>query len=349
MGSIAVAVVSGGAAIPLIAMSTAAGAATAATRNLTDQFVEDGFEDGIDAASLGKDVAIGTFTGLASGVMGMGVSSYVTSQVSSNVLVNSMLHSTSAVKRIGTSVVIGTVSEISSGIVVRGTTEMIQTGDLGAAVEKATDVKQVLLDGVIGGAGSGVQEFTSIKKAQKAADTAAIKYNTGQKSPPLADGERAGLTKLKPTPNGSVDFSDSDYILRGAAGEPIQVKIKATGSRAKDYAAAEQILKAQGVEIDFAAMRTGKDKTHVWHHLDDYNALTNETTLQFVDIKAHEAINNHAGSAKQYQIANGYGYTKKNVDTSQYQGIDVAKYISPIREYSTEGVETQKTLDNEGN
>lgn len=348
VGSIAVAVGTGGAAIPLIAMSTAAGAATAATRNLTDQYVEDGFEDGIDGASLGKDVAIGTFTGLASGVMGMGVSSYVTSHISSNVLVNSMLHSTSAAQRIGTSVVIGSVSEISSGIVVRGTTEMIQTGDVEAAVEKATDIKQVILDGVIGGTGAGVQEFTSIKKAQSAADAAAQKYNTSQKSTPLADGERAGLVNLKETPNGGVDFSESDYILRNSAGEPIQVKIKATGSRAKDYAAAEAVLREQGIDVDFASMRTGSDKTHVWHHLDDYNAFTNETTLQFVEVNAHEAINNHAGSAKQFQMVHGYGYSKKAVDTSQYHGLDVAKYISPIREYSTEGIQTQQALEDEG-
>ena len=128
-----------------------------------------------------------------------------------------------------------------------------------------------------------------------------------------------------------MDFSDSDYILRTEAGEPIQVKIKATGDRSKDYKLAEQTLKDDyGIDIDFKSMRTGSDKTHVWHHLDDYNVATNETTLQFIDIDAHKAIKTHAGSAKQYHIANGTGYGKDSFDVNY--GLDLTDEMSKVKD-----------------
>ncbi len=356
VGCIAVSIATGGAAVPMIIASTAAGALTSGVHNITDQYVEDGFEDGFDYASFGKDVAVGSITGLASGVLGSGVSSYVSTHLtpyvsmhlSSNVVVNSVLHSSPAIQRIGTSVVVGSISDISSGIVVRGTTELIQTGDIQSAFESAADIKQILLDGTIGGISGGVAELSSIKKAQNAADAAAQKYNLGQKSTPLADGERAGLVNLKQTPNGGVSFSESDYILRVPNGDPVQVKIQATQSRAKDYAAAEKALKEQGINIDFKSMRTGNQKTHVWHHLDDYNVLTNEITLEFIDIKAHDAINTHAGSAKQFQVANGYGYSKKASDVSMFKGINIKDYLDPVREYTTEGLKKQAEISRTG-
>ena len=76
-------------------------------------------------------------------------------------------------------------------------------------------------------------------------------------------------------------------------------------------------------------MRTGSDKTHVWHHMDDYNVATNETTMQFIDIKAHKAIKTHAGSAKQYHIANGQGYGKDSFDVSY--GYDPTDEMSTIK------------------
>ena len=242
---------------------------------------------------------------------------------------NTLLHSSSGIVRVGTGAVIGSVSEVTSGVVTRGVGTFITTGgDFKEALDEAVDVKNIALDAAIGGVGGGINEYTSTKQAQKAADDYASSYNS--KHNPLKDGEEYGLENLKQTANGGVDFSSSDYILRTDAGDPIQVKIKATGDRAQDYKLAEQILKDEyGINIDFKSMRTGSDKTHVWHHLDDYNVATNETTIQFIDIDAHKAIKTHAGSAKQYHIANGSGYGKDSFDTNY--GVDLTDEMSTVK------------------
>lgn len=238
--------------------------------------------------------------------------------------------------RVGTGAVIGAVSEVVSGAITRGVGTFITTGgDLEKAFDEVIDVKDIALDAAIGGIGGGINEYASTKQAQKAADDYASSYNS--KHNPLKDGEDYGLENLKQTANGGVDFSDSDYILRTESGEAIQVKIKSTGSRSKDYKAAERILKDEyGIDIDFKSMRTGCDKTHVWHHLDDYNFVTNETTMQFIDIDAHKAIKTHAGSAKQYHIANGFGYGKDSFDTNY--GFDITYEMSTIKGGVTDNI-----------
>ncbi len=334
VGSIAVIAATGGAATPLVvgAVSATSSAIMAGSNNLANQYVQHGnlFEnaDKIDWGSFGKDVAIAGVTGFVTGSVGACIGGAVTSGLAKTTIGNTLLHSSSAAVRIGTGAVIGSVSEVTSGAATRAIGTLITTGDVGEALDDASDVKQIVLDATIGGIGGGINEYTSTKQAQKAADDYASTYN--EKHNPLNDGEAAGLENLKPTQNNGVDFSDSDYILRTDTGEPIQVKIKSTGDRTKDYKLAEKILKEEyGIDIDFKSMRTGSDKTHVWHHMDDYNVATNETTMQFIDINAHKAIKTHAGSAKQYHIANGQGYGKDSFDVSY--GYDPTDEISTIK------------------
>lgn len=335
IGSIAAIAATGGAATPLVvgAVSAVSGAVMAGTNNLADQYVEHGNlienADKINWGSFGKDVIVAGVAGFATGAIGAGVGGAITSKLGSTAIGNTLLHSSSGIVRVGTGAVIGSVSEVTSGVVTRGVGTFITTGgDFKEALDEAVDVKNIALDAAIGGVGGGINEYTSTKQAQKAADDYASSYNS--KHNPLKDGEEYGLENLKQTANGGVDFSSSDYILRTDAGDPIQVKIKATGDRAQDYKLAEQILKDEyGINIDFKSMRTGSDKTHVWHHLDDYNVATNETTIQFIDIDAHKAIKTHAGSAKQYHIANGSGYGKDSFDTNY--GVDLTDEMSTVK------------------
>lgn len=341
IGSIVAIAATGGAATPLVvgAVSAVSGAVMAGANNLADQYVEHGNlienSDKIDWSSFGKDVVVAGVAGFATGAIGAGVGGAITSKLGSTAIGNSLLHSSSSIVRVGTGAVIGSVSEVSSGIITRGVGTLITTGDVKEAFGDAVDVKQIALDAAIGGVGGGISEYSSTKQAQKAADDYASTFN--KKHNPLKDGEDYGLENLKPTANGGVDFSDSDCILRTEAGDPIQVKIKSTGDRNKDYKLAEKILKEEyGIDIDFKSMRTGRNKTHVWHHMDDYNVATNETTMQFIDIKAHKAIKIHAGSAKQYQIANGSGYGKDSFD-ARY-GFDPTDEMSTIKGGVSDGV-----------
>ena len=334
IGSIAAIAATGGAATPLVvgAVSAVSGAVMAGANNLADQYVQHGNlienSDKIDWASFGKDVVVAGVVGFATGAIGAGVGGAITSKLSSTAIGNTLLHSGSNIVRVGTGAVIGSVSEVASGVVTRGVGTLISTGgDFKEALDEAIDIKNIAVDAAIGGVGGGISEYSSTKQAQKAVDDYASSYNN--KHNPLKDGEDYGLENLKQTANGGVDFSDSDYILRTDAGEPIRVKIKSTGDRVKDYKLAEKVLKEEyGVDIDFKSMRTGSDKTHVWHHMDDYNVATNETTMQFIEIDAHKAIKTHAGSAKQYHIANGSGYDKKDIDVNY--GYDPTGDLSTI-------------------
>lgn len=349
IGSIVAIAATGGAATPLVvgAVSAVSGAVMAGANNLADQYVEHGNlienSDKIDWGAFGKDVVVAGVAGFATGAIGAGVGGAITSKLGSTAIGNSLLHSSSNVVRIGTGAAIGSVSEVGSGIVTRGVGTFITTGDAGEAWNDAWDAKSIAVDAAIGGVGGGINEYTSTKEAQKAVDDYASAYN--EKHNPLKDGQDYGLENLKQTSNGGVDFSDSDYILRTESGDPIQVKIKSTGDRVKDYKQAEKILKEEyGIDIDFESMRTGKDKTHVWHHMDDYNAATNETTMQFIDIDAHKAIKTHAGSAKQYHIANGTGYGKDSFDTNY--GFDITDELSTINGGVSDNIENVSNTPN---
>lgn len=347
VASIAITVGTGGAGTPLAVagISAASGAIMAGTGNLTAQYVEHGNlienSDEIDWASFGTDVVIAGVTGFVTGYVGTTASNFITS--GANFFVPNAVNSTNSIVRIGTGAAVGAVSEVSSGIVTRGIGTYLTTGDSKAAVKDAFDGKNIAFDAALGGVAGGVEQVTSIKEAQKAVDAETLEYNS--KYNPFEKGEKNGLKGIKPTERNGVDFAESDHILRTKEGAPIEVKIKSTGSRSKDYKLAEDILKNEyGIDIDFKSMRTGQNRTHVWHHVDDYNVMTNETTMQFIEIDAHKAIGNHSGSANQYHIAHGKGYAKQVVDTD-YEGVDILNYIDPVVDKSEAVKENMEDIE----
>ena len=84
---------------------------------------------------------------------------------------------------------------------------------------------------------------------------------------------------------GGIDFSKS-IAFEG------QVQIQYTGSRMLDYQAANQ---AAGLGDSMRA-----PAGFVWHHLDDYNALTNPGTMQLVEQDVHMANAPHLGGVAQW-------------------------------------------------
>ncbi len=341
VGSIALIGFTGGAASPVAVglISAASGAVMAGTSNLTAQYVQYGNiienADKVDWGSFGKDVFVASVAGFATGALGTGASNAITGGLSKSAQISAALHSSSGVVRIGTNALIGATSQVGAGIVSRGAGTLISTGgDLGAACDAAFDKQHIFVDATIGGVSAGVKEYTSTKQAQEAADKCAAEYNDKYK--PYEKAQAAGYDDLKQTANGGIDYEESSHILRNESGEPASVRIKATGNRDHDYEAAEKILKEQGWDVDFESMRKGSDKTHVWHHVDDYNASTNELTMQFVDTKVHGDFR-HAGSAAQYHAANGTGYQKIPFDADY--GYDPTYTTKKLKElaWSTAG------------
>lgn len=78
------------------------------------------------------------------------------------------------------------------------------------------------------------------------------------------------------------------------------VTIEYTGTRPRDFGAAN--LEA-GISTTQQA-----PKGYTWHHLDDYDPVTNTGTMQLIKREVHEATYPHIGGVAQYEAATGVPY-----------------------------------------
>ncbi len=312
VGSIAITVATGGAGAPLIAGAVSAGSAIVSTslHGMADEYIEHGYDHSeYDWGKIAKDTVREGAKGFVSGALGACIGGKISDSLSSAVFKKG-LQSTNSLQRIGTSAVIGSLSEVGTGIATRTAEETIDAltgGDAG--IDQIFDIKSIVTDAATGGIGGAADDIIK----QKGADKFAQDFNN--KHDPVGDAEKAGIKNVKTGANNGPDFKDSDAILKlNDAGDVAEVKIKATGNHQKDYRQAEKILKEQGYDIDFKSMRTGEGKTHVWHHCDDYNTATEELTMQFITIEAHDITKPHAGGAGQYYVVSGNkgDYAKKH-------------------------------------
>lgn len=327
VGSIAIIAATGGMAAPavfgvMVATSTVTGMLTSATNNLTSQYVEDGFADGIDMHSLGTEVAVGTVSGLIGGVISGGIgagANLLTAKATSSALASS-----NSAFRIITAAGINAGAEVVEGGVRDGAVTYINSGgDFEAAKDEALDDdwKMNAAFGAIVGGGSEIlktvrqHEITKLhdaniqeaqKKAQAYADEAVSNFN--KKKIGIVEAQHsAGLKNIKQAKNGAADYSDSDYILRNDAGEVASFKTKMLN----DSVAEEQAIKAQ---LKSAGFKDFDDAKHAMHYMADYDVATGECTVQVVERNAKGAFDKARGpqgSGKmQYRILHGGGYGK---------------------------------------
>lgn len=109
-----------------------------------------------------------------------------------------------------------------------------------------------------------------------------------------------GYKGVKVTENGGLDFSGSNALYRKNGVNPIQ-RIEYSGDYSTDFERASRA----------ALDQKSTPKGYVWHHLDDYDPVTNTGTMQLVEKRAHNGIP-HNGGASQYTAATGNPYTFKN-------------------------------------
>lgn len=165
IAAIAIIVGTGGAATPLVvgAVSGVSGAVMSGGNNLIDQYAASGSMKHVNWASAGKDAVVGGVTGFVTGYAGAGVGQAVTSWAGSTTLGSTLLHSSNAAVRFGTGAVIGSASEITSGVVSRGTgnavEQLLTTGEIHIDEVKKTalDKNSILLDGFTGGMSGGIE------------------------------------------------------------------------------------------------------------------------------------------------------------------------------------------------
>lgn len=175
VGSVVAIAATGGAATPLVvgAISAASGAVIAGTNNLADQYVERGTLKGADWASFGKDVLVGGATGFVTGYLGASVGQALTTAAKTTQLGGALLNSSNGAVRFGAGAVIGSFSEVGSGIVTRGassaTEQLIREGkiDFEEVGEAAFDPKNIVVDATIGGISGGTAEYSKFKAEQK--------------------------------------------------------------------------------------------------------------------------------------------------------------------------------------
>ena len=352
VGSAALIVATAGAATPVVAAvsigtSAVSSATIAGTANLTSQYVEHGNivenADKIDWQSFGKDVGINFVSGAATGALGFGIGKGVEALGKTAWVTSKMSTVTNGYAKIAIHTGTGAVKEVGSGIVTRFTGEAIVSGgDWEASLDKAIDGKQILLDATIGGTAGGVEEFTRINKAQKAADDYIKDFN--DRYDMLDNMQQKGYTNLKEGKNSCIDFSESDYILKTDEGEVIEIKIKPTGSAKGDYELAEKIV-SEKYNLELKSMRTGKNRTHSWYYLDNYDALNDEITLQFVEKKAVKDVGPRATGQTQYHMVHGIECYQKDAINVKYEGIDIGDYISDNVESLNDVYENVEKID----
>lgn len=317
VGSIAIIAATGGMAAPavfgvMVATSTVTGMLTSATNNLTSQYVEDGFADGVDLHSLGTEVAVGTVSGLIGGVIsgGMGAgASMLTAKATSSALASS----NSAV-RIITAAGINAGAEVVEGGLRDGAVTYIESGgDFEAAKDAALDEDwktNAAIGAVVGG---GSELLKTVRQSE--IDRATSNHNK-QNAVSVEEAKKklvdvSGIDAIEEGKNGAADFSKSKYILRNKNGEAASIKIKMTGDEAADRTAIMQELQNRGFDIT----SIGKKGKYRLHYMSDLDVDTKECTVQIVkkssEMKAFTRAHGSISSAKaQYRQNFGTSYDK---------------------------------------
>ena len=116
---------------------------------------------------------------------------------------------------------------------------------------------------------------------------------------PIADLNERGYTGVTKTSGGGLDYSDSNALYNKKPGVNPKVTIEYNGDYDLDYRAAN--AKA-GLD------QVSTPRGYVWHHLDDYNSVTNKGSMQLVKQDAHLGVI-HKGGVSQYKTATGKTYT----------------------------------------
>ena len=132
---------------------------------------------------------------------------------------------------------------------------------------------------------------------QSTADQAARDYNS--KFLPFERAQKKGFSDVEKTTNGGISFENSTFLYKNEQGEKAIARIEATGSRTKDFDAAN---KAVGLKET--------PEGYVWHHRDDYDVKTNTFTLELVKDDAHNATKPHSGGCAQYDAVYGPIYNR---------------------------------------
>lgn len=145
-------------------------------------------------------------------------------------------------------------------------------------------------------AGSSFNLYSYVQDPNAYADLLGLAWNP--QGPGLIGNPNYPDVVASNNPNLTPDFSSSTHLYQAKEGQQSIVKIKLQGSRSRDFVVA---FKAAGIKKSEASGYT-------WHHFDDFDPITGESTMQLVKRSAHEGTYVHKGSADQFAKAFGVDY-----------------------------------------
>jgi len=108
------------------------------------------------------------------------------------------------------------------------------------------------------------------------------------------------------------DFATTQYLYPIAGAEKNIVKIKMSGYRTSrngivgDFEAANIEAGFRGKNPPKFIDANGNQIQYTWHHLDDFNPITGECTMQLVRSDVHTGVQGmtHSGSVSQFKVFN---------------------------------------------
>ncbi|EDS4738683.1 type IV secretion protein Rhs, partial [Salmonella enterica subsp. enterica serovar Oranienburg] len=116
---------------------------------------------------------------------------------------------------------------------------------------------------------------------------------------PITKLEDRGYTGVTKTSGGGLDYSGSNALYNKRPGVTPVVTIEYSGDYDIDF---------QRANAKAGLNQVSTPRGYVWHHLDDYDPVTNKGTMQLIEKQAHNGIN-HNGGVSQYKAATGREYT----------------------------------------
>ena len=204
------------------------------------------------------------------------------------------MNSSNATVRIGTGAVIGSVSQVGSGIVSRGAGTLVSTGgDIDAAIGSAFNTESIITDAVIGGVFGGAS--SAKKPVGKEIGLEDIDDHLLETKPQNSPNPKKWIEnggKINVDGNGTWTYTSSDGVSvvyskgypdfdrAGLVEEKVDIG-EFSDSRSTDFRNAET--------------QTTKSANTTWHHSEDGH------TLEAVSTKYHKMFTHRGG----FSIVNG--------------------------------------------
>ena len=341
VGGFAVSLATGGAAAPFV-IGAISGAVMAGGNTAIDQYAEHGWDtDKWDCAKIGKDAFVGGVTGATTAWIGGNLTKGVTNYVSGTQWGSTLLNSSNAYARVGVGAVIGSASEVVSGIGSRGTGTFISTmaetnGDLekslSNAKESALDVKQIVKDAVLGGVRGGKQQYSE-KKTEQTAPTS-VGEDTQSLERDITDWEKIRTSSTA---------SEEQMLLEMEANGELTIRASEMGHSSVDMSVPR--ISEEPIELDmsFKSDKVNVDEFYSQGHMQE-DALNNLTVEEYFNNYNSRVQNGRAAAGTEAQRE--YRFIAKEITTDDLMEANPALSYQEARKMATETYRKSAALHN---